>query len=399
MSKNETKLTTKVSSLISGQVPDFVESDHSLFVKFLKDYYKFLESGQLTVTATIQNIVQETVTASYILQEDGERTLAESSSGKFINGETITGGTSNATATVLVEDSRNNHLYISSQQLFITGETITGSTSGSTATVDEYRANPVQNIQQLLEYANTDTTIYDFLEKFRLSFMAGIPNSLASGVSKRNLIKNIKDLYASKGTTEATKLFSRLFLGEEAQVLLPNEYMMRASDGDFRQKTILRASPNSGIVGSEIIGQVITGQSSGATGVVEGSVDFQQAGVAISELQIANLVGTFSDGEKFTATSTTKDLEVGFTVRPVVSSGTIVNSGILHDDNEDITMESIGNDNAIVKVGGIKRGSVSGVEIDDVGIKATTNERLGAEGREEGISCHAVVLMKRNEKH
>ena len=167
MSKNETKLTTKVSSLISGQTPDFVQSDHSLFIKFVKDYYKFLEAGRLTVTATIQNIIQETVTTSYILQEDGERTLAESSSGKFVNGETITGGTSNATATILVEDSRNKHLYITSQQLFITGETITGGTSGSTATVDEYRANPVQNIQQLLEYGNTDTTIHDFLEKLR----------------------------------------------------------------------------------------------------------------------------------------------------------------------------------------------------------------------------------------
>ena len=37
------------------------------------------------------------------------------------------------------------------------------------------------------------------------------------------------------------------------------------------------------------------------------------------------------------------------------------------------------------------------INIDDVGVKATTNERLGAEGREEGICCHAVVLMKKNE--
>ncbi len=34
-----------------------------------------------------------------------------------------------------------------------------------------------------------------------------------------------------------------------------------------------------------------------------------------------------------------------------------------------------------------------GIEIDDVGIKATTNELLGPEGREEGISSHAVALL------
>ena len=30
-----------------------------------------------------------------------------------------------------------------------------------------------------------------------------------------------------------------------------------------------------------------------------------------------------------------------------------------------------------------------------IGIKATTNEKLGPEGREEGISCHAVVLLEK----
>ena len=37
-----------------------------------------------------------------------------------------------------------------------------------------------------------------------------------------------------------------------------------------------------------------------------------------------------------------------------------------------------------------------GVEPDQVGVKATTNERLGPEGREEGISCHAVALLTRS---
>ena len=32
-----------------------------------------------------------------------------------------------------------------------------------------------------------------------------------------------------------------------------------------------------------------------------------------------------------------------------------------------------------------------------IGIKATTNETLGPEGREEGISCHAVVLLEKKE--
>ena len=38
---------------------------------------------------------------------------------------------------------------------------------------------------------------------------------------------------------------------------------------------------------------------------------------------------------------------------------------------------------------------VIGLEKDLVGIKATTNETLGPEGREEGISCHSVVLLEK----
>ncbi len=42
--------------------------------------------------------------------------------------------------------------------------------------------------------------------------------------------------------------------------------------------------------------------------------------------------------------------------------------------------------------------NISGIlNIDEnlIGIKATTNEKLGPEGREEGISCHSVVLLAR----
>ena len=39
------------------------------------------------------------------------------------------------------------------------------------------------------------------------------------------------------------------------------------------------------------------------------------------------------------------------------------------------------------------------LQINDsfIGIKATTNEELGPEGREEGISCHSVVLLVNKE--
>ena len=44
-----------------------------------------------------------------------------------------------------------------------------------------------------------------------------------------------------------------------------------------------------------------------------------------------------------------------------------------------------------------KISSILQINKDFIGIKATTNEKLGPEGREEGISCHSVVLLERRE--
>ena len=39
--------------------------------------------------------------------------------------------------------------------------------------------------------------------------------------------------------------------------------------------------------------------------------------------------------------------------------------------------------------------SVNQISFDDISIKATTNEKIGYVGREEGVACHAVVLINK----
>ena len=378
--EQNSKFTKKVSPLIEGQVPEFVQADHPVFVDFVKDYFKFVEAGKLTITGDIDYIIQETKTSAFILEEtDGDRIVTEAASGsgaKFINGETITGGTSKATSSVLVEDSRNSQLFITGQQLFETGETITGATSGAQGVVTEYRGNPIQNIQQMLEYANVDNTLFDFLDQMRDSFMTAIPETLASGVSKRNLIKNIKDLYSAKGTSEGHKLFMRLLLGENAEIFYPTEYMLRLSDGEWRQRTIMRVAAASGVSGEEVINQVITGGTSNATAVVIDSLVLQQGATSVTELRLANISGTFVDGETITGNSSTRDVDVTFTVEGIVASTTLVNDGILHADSEELSVENIGNGFAELVVDGIAEGSVSEVIVDDVGSKYEVGDEL-----------------------
>jgi len=244
----------KISNLLNSQVPDFVLEDHPLFLDFVKAYYQLLESAEITLT----NIgdpdhlqLDSTAGATNFLLLDGtnvnkddstDRILLEDTSfGDFVNGELITGATSGATATILVEDvDAGSRLFVTHQNKFIEGELITGSSSGAQANIGKYRANPVQNIQQLLDYADVDKTISGFLTKFRNSFLTSIPDTLDGDVNKRNLIKNIKSLYQAKGTKRASEIFFKLLFNEQAEIRYPKDNILRVSDGKWDTKKILR---------------------------------------------------------------------------------------------------------------------------------------------------------------
>ena len=378
-SSYSSNLTNKLSPLLEGQVPDFIQSDHPIFVKFLKSYFEYLEAGELRVSVVIDNLLLELETESFVLDVDDNKIVLEdatdATTGKFVVGETITGATSKATATILVDDLGNAtkpRLFITSQQKFETGETITGGTSGSTGTVVRYRANPVQNLQQLLEYANVDNTIYDFLDQLRDSFMNAIPTDLATGINKRNLIKNIRELYRAKGTSEGHKIFMRMLLDEDIEVTYPNQYMMRTSDGRWTNQVILRCSPGVNAIGGEMLGVIVTGQTSGATAVIANALSTAEGGDPIIQFEInpASLVGTFTDGEVIQGTSTVQDVTMSFTVRGIVTSYAVTDGGKLYSVGDDLSLDTqttIGNGEATAEVGSIKSGSVSRVIIDNAG--------------------------------
>jgi len=374
----ESSLITKISPLIDGQVPDYIQADHPIFVQFLRQYYKFLESAQMTITGTVDQVLLETVSTSYITLDGTDRfnsnesnkIVFEDSTGKFQVGETITGGISKATATILVDDDET--LYTSANQRFKEGETITGGTSGAISTLVKYRANPVQNIQQLFEYANPDNTVDHFLSAFKDSFMESIPFSLTSGVSKRNLIKQIRDLYAAKGTSEGHKLFFRILLGQEATIDYPEKYMIRSSDGNWAVPIIIRCtSDKPGAVPADMVGKNITGASSGTTAQIISEYSFQQGTENIVEFTLREdtIKGTgFTISELFTGISETSDIAMQFTIQGIVTKIDVVDGGLLYDKGEIITLDSrAGNGNASAEISEISSGSISEVLVESGG--------------------------------
>ena len=345
----------KISSLVKQQVPQFVLEDHPKFTEFLSSYYLFMESAELnleTVTET-DNILLETegLDTSYVLLDRtdehglnaGDQIVEETNtfSGSFIKEEVITGSASGATSTVLAEDKTNNtRLFVSANNAWITGETITGFTSGATAKVAKYRANPVENLQQLLNYTDADHTISDFLTQMKDEFLNSIPTDTHSSVDTRKLIKNIKSLYRVKGTAKAHKAFFKLLFNEPSEVYLPTNDMLRVSGGKWSSQNFIRCTQTTTQAENNsqlLVGQTITQSNNPAsdtinkaTAIVENVTKFQQGNVEILEVEINSdtTTGTFVSGEIVEGVSNAdSDVIVKMTVSAVVDNTTITNAG------------------------------------------------------------------------
>src|SRR6056300_99204 len=384
------KFTDKISSLINQQAPEFVLEQHPKFLEFVKTYYTFMESAELGVTSvqTTDGIQLETETAQeneLILDgsridtdrtqlDAGDKILLESSAfGKFTRGETITGQTSGATNTVLTEDLDNGRLFISAQDKFIIGETVLGASSNASAVVNNYRPNPVTNIQELLNFRDTDKVISNFLTKFRNEFLNTLPENLNSGVNKRNLIKNVRSLYRAKGTNRGHELFFKLLFNEDSETIYPREQMLRASDGQWDTQLIMRAiqSTAQSLTGdtADLVGRTITGETSGATAIIENVFKFQIGENLVTEfiLNEDTIIGTFQTDEVIRGTQTDEDdIFIKATITGIPNSTTLTNDGTLYTEGETVSITG-GGTGAIVNVDAIGRGSLTNFYIDDGG--------------------------------
>ena len=378
----------KISNLINSQVPDFVLEDHPLFLDFVKAYYQLMESAEITLTniGDPDHIVLEGTTAGKTVidgtninkDDSGDNFLLEDTSyGDFQNGETITGSTSGATATVLIEDvDAGARLFVTHQNKFIEGELITGSTSAAQATIGKYRANPVQNIQQLLDYADVDKTIQGFLTKFRNSFLTSIPDSLHSSINKRNLIKNIKSLYQAKGTKRASEIFFKLLFNEDAEIRYPKDNILRVSDGKWDTKKVIRCTEVGTSDATNLIGQTITQANdptsasvNEATAIVEDVFKFIIGGVTIVELVLGDtsVSGTFQPGQNVTGTDNTdSDVLITLAITGIINNRTITNDGGLYNEEDELAITA-GGTGASLKLGPVGSGSIQEIVIDSGG--------------------------------
>tara|TARA_A100001015_G_scaffold213631_1_gene239643 strand:+ start:3755 stop:6340 length:2586 start_codon:yes stop_codon:yes gene_type:complete len=388
------KFNEKISSLISSQLPDFVVDDHPQFVQFLKTYFQFMESAMLQVTSiestdgvTLENetglqdnllLDGSKITSERTQSDAGDKIIYEDTTyGSFTVGETITGLTSKATAKVIAEDLANGKIFITAQDRFSLNEIITGNDSGAEAVINNYRPNPVNNVQQLTNFRDPDKVISNFLSNFRDEFLKTIPETLANGIDKRSLIKNIKSLYRMKGTQKGHELFFRILFNQVSETFYPRSQMLRVSDGQWDTQKVLRAIASTGNT-TNLVGRTITGKTSAATAVIESIKKFIIANREVSEfiLNINSMTGTFQIGEEITGTaSDTDDFFIKATVTGIPGAKTITNDGNLYSTGDFLEVTG-GGTGADISISDIGSGPVSEIVVDNPGSGYSVGDKL-----------------------
>ena len=391
------KFNDKISTILSGQLPEFIVSEHPKFAEFLKVYYQLLESAELSVTSvkSTEGILLETETnqannlvlnasalgSARTSLDAGDKIIFETYSGteygKFERGETVTGQTSNATAVLLAEDLDNGRLFISANSSFITGEIVVGATTNAYATIDNYKPNPVNNIADLVNFRDPDGVISNFLSNFRDEFLATLPDKLANNVNKRSLIKNIKSLYRSKGTNRGHEIFFRVLFNEESQTFYPREQLLRVSDGKYDTLKVLRAIGDSGDT-AQLVGRTISGSTSNAYAIIENVNKYQVGADTVTEFILNNdsIQGIFQIGEQIVGTASDEDnFYIRATVTGIPGTKIISNDGTLNETDDTIKVVA-GGIGAIFNIDEIGSGALTEIVITNKGANYSVGDEL-----------------------
>lgn len=112
-------------------------------------------------------------------------------SGNFSYGETVTGGTSAATATVVYWDSVNSELQVANVTgTFVTTETVTGSTSAASGTTSGAPANG---------YATVWTELKHITDQFQINRQRADQEIIDSGTAEEDFADHIAGNQAATG--------------------------------------------------------------------------------------------------------------------------------------------------------------------------------------------------------
>ena len=159
----------------------------------------------------------------------------------------------------------------------------------------EQANNALDASRNLLNYQDIDTSIDKYVEYLRREIIPDFPRSTLANT--HFILKRAKDLYTSRGSEKSYKLLFRALYNQEIEIYDPGESILRASDGRFIKENSIRVGDPALGNTQLLLGQNITGLSSGATAKVERINRTTESGFIVQELFLSGISGDFQDLE------------------------------------------------------------------------------------------------------
>lgn len=176
----------------------------------------------------------------------------------------------------------------------------------------------IYNQRRLFELKDIDTTITSMLIFFKKKFLADLP--LKTDILSF-IVKNILDMYRSKGTKRGIELFFAIFYQEfDIEIIYPSEKMAKISDSEWRQGVYLQMLPNQNEFLSitnkkytyfDLLSQNIEGSETKARAAVRSVNFFILNGIKTPVIYLDDIQGTFSRYEDIVSVISGEQINFG----------------------------------------------------------------------------------------
>lgn len=205
--------------------------------------------------------------------------------------------------------------------------------------------NILKNIQN---WNDVDTTIDEFVEYFKNEYI-----NLPIDENWELYIKHHKDIYSTKGSTKSLKFFIKLLTGLDTDIMYPNRYLMKSSDGVWRSYTIIFCEKDININYEDYVSTQILGGISNATGNVE-KIEIYDNYIKVF---LSSVKGTFTQEPIFF----NNGVQFQSNIINTISSLNVVNGGNNYSIDDEVVITNYNNIKA--KISSIKSGSLDKIEL------------------------------------
>ena len=258
-----------ISDFIEQQLPDFISEDFSVFINFFTEYYKSLEikgssldiSNNILEYLDLDNLTKSNLVKTGVLYQNINSTTSSIRLNSLYGFEKTNGIISIDDEIIFYQDvdtSTNTLLnckrgYSATTELKEIGTTVT-----STAAAAHTTGSVVKNLSNLF--------LFSIIKNYEEQYLEGFPyTQIDSDIDVVTLIKNIKDFYASKGTSVSIEFLFRCIFDEEVIVKYPKDYVIKSSYSDWTIDDIIKAEAIIGnpydLVGNQVKQTDVSGVS------------------------------------------------------------------------------------------------------------------------------------------